>query len=465
MSRPRIVIAGAGPAGFRAARTLVRAVHGRADVTLLNPAGHFLYPPLLPRVAAGALEPRRACVPLSRGLRGVRLVLGAADRVDLDTRTVRGTGPEGEEFAVGYDRLVLATGGGSGPAPVPGPGGHVHGCRDLPGALRLRDHLVRHMESAASGVDAADRVARCTFVVAGAGHTGVQVAARGKPFTDALARDRPARTGVRPRWLLLDDADRVLPELDEPCSRAAERVLRARGVEVRTGTSVVEATYEGVLLSDGEFVESRTLVWCVGAGPGPLTRSLGLPLERGRLLVEPTLQAPGRPEVFACGDAAAVPDLDRPGEYTPATAWHAWRQGKAAGLNVAASLGGRGGSRPYRHREPGCAVDLGGTRTAAGPLGVRLPGPLAGAAARARRLAATPGDRIRDASGRTRDAMPPRGPVPQGLARPDPAPRDTVPPGPSPLPDARGRPPTAFGPGATTPTRPTNRTSTTTEIR
>ncbi|MFG2574994.1 NAD(P)/FAD-dependent oxidoreductase [Streptomyces sp. NPDC048481] len=452
MSRPRIVIVGAGPAGFRAARTLVRAVHGRADVTLLNPDGRFLYPPLLPRVAAGALEPRRAFVPLSHGLRGVRLVLGAADRVDLDARTVRGTGPEGEEFAVGYDRLVLATGGG-GSAPVPGAAGHVHGCRDLTEALALRDHLVRQVESAASGADSADRVARCTFVVAGAGHTGVQVAARGKPFTDALVRDFAARTDVRPRWLLLDDADRILPGLEEPCSRAAERVLRARGVEVRTATSVVEATPEGVLLSDGEFVESRTLVWCVGAGPGPLTRSLGLPLERGRLLVEPTLQAPGRPEVFACGDAAAVPDLDRPGEYTPATAWHAWRQGKVAGLDVAASLGGPGGPRPYRHREPGCAVDLGGTRATAGPLGVRLPGPLAGAAARARRLAAMPGERIRDTVGRP------------GLARPDPAPRHSAPPGPAPLPDARGRPPTTFRPGATTPATRTNRTPTTTETR
>ncbi|MGW2618654.1 NAD(P)/FAD-dependent oxidoreductase [Streptomyces sp. NPDC001500] len=450
MSRPRIVIVGAGFAGYRAARTLARAAHGRTEITLINPADHFLYLPLLPRVAAGVLEPGRVAASLSRTLRGVRLVLGEADHVDLDARTVRCTGPEGDPVVLDYDRLVLAAGGVGGLPPVPGVAEHAYGCRDLPEALCLRDHLMRQVESAASGDDAADRVARCTFVVAGAGYTGVEVAAQGKRFTDALARDHPARKGMRPRWLLLDAAERVLPDLDERLSRTAERRLREGGVEVRPGTSVKEATHEGVLLTDGEFVDGRTLVWCVGAGPGPLTTSLGLPLERGRLLVEPTLQAPGRPEVFACGDAAAVPDLDRPGEYTPMTARHAWRQGRVAGQNVAASLGGSGGLRPYRRRDPACAVDLGGMRTAAGPLGVRLSGPLAGAVARAHHLTAMPGDRVRGAADWLLDTVLPRRPVQWGLVRPGPAPLDSTPPGPPRVPDARRRAPTAFGPGAAT---------------
>ncbi|MGQ4332815.1 FAD-dependent oxidoreductase [Streptomyces hayashii] len=450
MSRPRIVIVGAGFAGHRAARTLARAARGRAGITVLHPTDHFLYLPLLPQAAAGDLDPRRVAVSLSGTLRGVRLVRGEADRVDLDARIVRYTGPEGDAGVLGYDRLVLAVGGAGELPPVPGVAEHAYALRDLPEALWLRDHLIRQVESAASGGNAAERVARCTFVVAGAGRTGVEVAARGRLFTDALVRDRPAGRGMRPRWLLLDAAERVLPERDERLSRTAERVLRERGVEVRPGTSVMEATREGVLLSDGEFVHSRTLVWCVGAGPDPLLESLGLPLERGRLLVEPTLQAPGRPEVFACGDAAAVPDLDRPGEYTPTTVRHAWRQGKAAGRNVAASLVGGDGMRPYRHRDPGIAVDPGGVRAAAGASGARLPGLVAGAVARAHRLAAMPGDRVRGAADRLLDALLPRRPVRSGLVRPWSARLDTASPEPARTPDARTRAPTAFGPGAAT---------------
>lgn len=450
MSRPRIVIVGAGFAGHRAARTLARADRGRADITLLNPTDHFLYRPLLPRVAAGVLEPRRVAVSLPRTLRGVRLVLGEADRVDLDARTVRYTGPEGDAGVLDYDRLVLAAGAGGRLQPVPGDAEHAYGLRGLPEALCLRDHLIRQVESAASGDDAAERVARCTFVVAGAGCTGAEVAAQGRRFTEALVRDHPARRGMRPRWLLLDAAERVLPELDERLSRAAERALREQGVEVRPGTFVKEATREGVLLTDGEFVPCRTLVWCVGVRPDPLLGSLGLPLERGRLLVEPTLQAPGRPEVFACGDAAAVPDLDRPGEYTPMTARHAWRQGKVAGQNVAASLGGGAGMRPYRHRDPGIAVDPGGVRAAADPLGVHRCGPVAGAVARAHRLAAMPGNRVRDTADRLLDVLLPRRPVQLGLVRPWSARLDTASPEPARVPDARSRVPTAFGPGAAT---------------
>jgi NADH dehydrogenase len=229
---------------------------------------------------------------------------------------------------------------------------------------------------------------------------------------------------MRPRWMLLDIADRVLPELDENLSRTADRVLRQRGVDVRMGTSVKEATHDGVLLTDGEFVDTRTLVWCVGVRPDPLAESLGLPMERGRLLVDPHLQVPGRPEVFACGDAAAVPDLEKPGQYTPMTAQHAWRQGKAAAHNVAASLG-IGERRAYRHRDLGFVVDLGGVKAAANPLGVPLSGVAAGAVTRGYHLAAMPGNRVRVAADWLLDAVLPRQAVQLGLVREWSVPLDT----------------------------------------
>jgi NADH dehydrogenase len=448
------VIVGAGFAGYRAARTLARLARGRAEITVLNPTDHFLYLPLLPQVAAGLLEPRRVTVSLSGTLPRVRLVLGEADGVDLDARTVRYTDPEGTPGTLRYDRLVLAAGSVGRLLPVPGVAEHAHGFRDLPEALYLRDHVTRQLELAAADDDPRSRSARCTFVVVGAGYAGTEVAAHGQLFTDAQVRGHPLRQGVRPRWLLLDVADRVLPGLDERMSRTADRVLRERGVDVRTGTSVKEATHRGVLLTDGEFIDTRTVVWCVGVRPDPLAESLGLPMERGRLLVEPSLRVPGRPEVFACGDAAAVPDLDKPGGYTPMTAQHAWRQGRLAGRNVAASLSGAE-LLPYRHRNMGCVVDLGGAEAVADPLGVPLSGTAAGAVARGYHLAAMPGNRVRVAADWLLNAVLPRQVVQLGLVRSWSVPLDTASPEPARVPGGPGRrtrPPSeaASGPGAAT---------------
>ncbi|MEU9649752.1 FAD-dependent oxidoreductase [Streptomyces sp. NPDC048110] len=416
MSRPRIVIVGAGFAGYRTARTLSRLTRHQADITLLNPTDYFLYLPLLPQVAAGILEPRRVSVSLSGTLPHVRLVLGEADGIDLDGRTVHYTGPEGEEGTLPYDRLVLAAGSVNKLLPIPGVAEHAHGFRGLPEALYLRDHVTRQVELAAAADDRAECAARCTFVVVGAGYTGTEVAAHGAMYTDAQVRKHPMRTGMRPRWMLLDVAPRVMPEMDERLSRTAERVLRQRGVDVRMGTSVKEATHDGVVLTDGTSVDTRTLVWCVGVRPDPLVESLGLPMERGRLLVDPHLQVPGRPELFACGDVAAVPDLNQPGQYTPMTAQHAWRHGKVCAHNVVASLG-RGQRRAYRHRDLGFVVDLGGAKAAANPLGVPMSGPAAGAVTRGYHLAAMPGNRVRVAADWLLDAVLPRQAVQLGLVR------------------------------------------------
>ncbi|MGW4031635.1 NAD(P)/FAD-dependent oxidoreductase [Streptomyces sp. NPDC004838] len=423
MSRPRIVVVGGGFAGFQAARSLRRSVGRRAEVVVLNPTDHLLYLPLLPQVATGVLEPRRVAVPLPSTLAGVRLVLGEARHVDLPGRTLDYTDPEGGSGSLRYDRLVLAVGSVSKLLPVPEIAEHARGFRGLPEALYLRDHLTRQIElSAYEGpVDA-----RRTFVVVGAGYTGTEVAAQGALFTAALARrqrawgDRP-----RPRWLLVDIAERILPELDGRLSATATRVLRKRGVEIRTRTSVKEATRDGVLLDDGEFVPTRTLVWCVGVRPDPLVAGLGLPVERGRLCVNPTLDVPGHPEIFACGDAAAVPDPGRPGEYTPMTAQHATRQGKLAGLNAAASLGG-GTPRPYTHHDLGFAVDLGGIQAAADPFGIPLGGPLAGAVTRGYHLAAMPGNRVRVAADWLLGAVLPRQAVQLGMVRSAAVPLDTA---------------------------------------
>ncbi|WP_037577670.1 NAD(P)/FAD-dependent oxidoreductase [Phaeacidiphilus oryzae] len=417
MARPRIVIVGAGFAGHQAARTLSRTARGRARITLVNPTDYFLYAPLLPEVATGVLEPRRIAVPLAGSLPGVELVLGQARRVDVKGRQVSVTDPEGREHELGYDRLILSVGSVNKLLPVPGITEHAHGFRGLPEALYLRDHITRQLELADTAEDPAERAARSTFVVVGAGYTGTEVAAHGVLYTADLARRLPRlRREEPPRWLLLDVAERVLPELDPRLSRTAANVLTDRGVRLRLGTSVAEATADGVRLTDGSSVPTRSLIWCVGVRPDPLVDELGLPTERGRLLVDEHLAVPGCPGVFACGDAAAVPDPNRPGEYTPMTAQHAVRQGRLAARNVAASCG-QGAMRPYRHRELGFAVDLGGPDAAADPLHIPLAGAAAKAVTRGYHLASLPSNRARVAADWLLGALVPRQTVQLGLVR------------------------------------------------
>lgn len=427
MASNRVVIVGGGFAGFEAARSLRKELlkaNSDTEIVLVNPTDYFLYLPLLPEVAAAVVDPRRVTVSLPATLKGVRLALGTVHTVDLESRKVTYTDPEGGEHSLDYDRLVLAAGSVNKLLPIPGVAEHAHGFRSVPEALYLRDHVIRQIELAAATDDPAERDARCTFVVVGAGYTGTEVAAQGPMFTEAIAGRHPELRDQPIRWLLLDIAPRVLPELSLRLSRTADKVLRGRGVEVRMGDSVDEATADGVRTKSGDVVPTRTLVWCVGVRPDPLVAGTGLKTEKGRLVTEPTLVVPGHPEVFACGDAAAVPDLTRPGETTAMTAQHATRQGKLAGRNVAASLNG-GRLRPYKHHDLGFVVDLGGGQAAANPLRIPLAGFPARVVTRGYHLTAMPGNRIRTAVDWLLDAVLGRQSVQLGLVRGPHVPLDT----------------------------------------
>ena len=311
MNRPRIVIVGAGFAGYQTARTLSRLA-GRAEIVLLNPTDYFLYLPLLPQVAAGVLEPRRVTVSLPGPCRGYAWCSARSTGIDLDGRTValhRPRGPTGRSLRPARARRRQRQQA----AADPGVAEHAHGFRGLPEALYLRDHMTRQIELAAppttrrSGPPAAPswwsapatpaprspRTGRCS-------PTRWPPAHRLRGGTAALAAAGHRRRGYCPSWT-------------SGCPRTADRVLRQRGVDVRTGTSVKEATADGVLL-DRRRVRRDPHRWSGASGvrPDPLVADVGLPPRSGRLVVDPYLDVPGHPEVFACGDAAAVPDLTAP---------------------------------------------------------------------------------------------------------------------------------------------------------
>jgi NADH dehydrogenase len=348
----------------------------------------------MPQVTGGLIESEHIRTSLAGRLHGTRFVLGTVDHVDPIQKTVSWTGPEGSSGQVGYDRLILTAGSVNKLLPIPGITDYAHGFRTISEAMYLRDHIIRQLELAAVAADPAERTARCTFVVVGAGYTGTEVTAHGQRLTTRLARRLPGLAGQQIRWMLLDLAPRVLAELDPRLSRTAERVLRRRGVEVLTGQSVAEALDGSVQLTNGAKVSTRSLIWCVGVRADPLVDKLDLATNRGRLEVDEFMAVPGAQHIYACGDFAAVPDLTRPGQICGMTAQHAQRQGRLVARNVAASLG-KGTPRPYKHRDLGFLVDLGGLAAAANPLHIPLSGPAANAVTRAYHLYAMSGNRLR----------------------------------------------------------------------
>jgi NADH dehydrogenase len=392
--KPRVVIVGAGFAGFNAARELSRLIGATTEVVVINSTDYFLYLPLMPQMAGGLIEPAHIRVSLPGRLRKTRFVLGTVNHVDPRRKTVSWTGPEGASGQVGYDRLILTAGSVNKLLPIPGLTDYAHGFRTITEAAYLRDHIIRQLELAAVAADPAERAARCTFVVVGAGYTGTEVTAHGQLLTSRLARVLPGLAGQEIRWMLLDLAPRVLAELDPRLSKTAERVLRRRGVEVLTGTSIAQALDGSVQLTSGDKVATRSLIWCVGVRAEPLVDGLDLATNRGRLDVDKFMTVPGTEDIYACGDCAAVPDLTRPGQICGMTAQHAERQGKLVARNVAASLG-KGTAQPYRHRDLGFLVDLGGLAGAANPLHIPLSGPAANVITRAYHLSAMSGNRLR----------------------------------------------------------------------
>jgi NADH:ubiquinone reductase (H+-translocating) len=392
-----VVVVGAGFAGYYAARGLSRLVGETTEIVVINSTDYFLYLPLMPEVMGGLLEPGHIRVSLPRRLRKVRFVLGTVTHIDTGQKTVSWTGPEGAAGQVSYDRVLLTAGSVNKLLPIPGIADYAVGFRTITEATYLRDHIIRQLELASVAADPAERAARCTFVVVGAGYTGTEVTAQGQLLTTRLKKVLPGLAGQEIRWLLLDLAPRVLAELDPRLSKTAERVLGRRGVQVLTGESVAEALDGSVQLTTGDKVVTRSLIWCVGVRADPLMEGLDLATNRGRLEVDEYMAVPGVPEVYACGDCAAVPDLTRPGQVCGMTAQHAERQGKLVARNIAASLG-KGTARPYKHADLGFLVDLGGLAGAANPLHIPLSGPTANVLTRGYHLSVLPGNRARVAT-------------------------------------------------------------------
>jgi NADH dehydrogenase len=336
-------------------RELARAGH---RITVVNAESFMQYQPFLPEVASGTIDPRAVVVPLRSALRHCRLVVGEVDRLDVGSRTARVRLADGRELELGYDVVVLAPGSTSRVLPIPGLAEHGVGFKTVAEAIYLRNRVLSQLDAAASMADARARRAALTFVVVGAGYAGVEAIGE----LEDLARDALATyPNLRPeemRWVLVDVAPTILPELGRDLAEYAAEQLESRGIEIALGTGL-ESYVDGIVrLSDARSFPAATLVWTAGVRPSGLARSAGLPVDgSGRVPTDEYLRVPGVDDAWAAGDAAAVHDATT-GGIMPPTAQHGMRQGRRLAENLTAWLEG-GRLEPFVHRSIGAVCSLG----------------------------------------------------------------------------------------------------------
>lgn len=373
MAGKRILVVGVGFAGLYAAmgmRALARAGH---RITVVNPQNFMQYQPFLPEVASGTIDPRAVAVPLRTTLRHCDIVIGEVERLDHSGRKATIRLADGSERVTEYDILVLTPGSTSRVLPIPGLAEHGIGFKTVQEAIYLRNRVLSRLDVAAETEDDERRRAALTFVFVGGGYAGVEALGE----LEDLARDAIATyPSLRPeemRWILVDVAPKILPELGPELAAYAVERLAERGIEVLVETRLESYEDRIVRLSAGRTFAADTLVWTAGVRPSSIARNAGLPVdEAGRVRVDEHLRVEGAEDVWAAGDAAAVPDRTT-GGIMPPTAQHGMRQGRRLAKNLTAWIEG-GRLEPFVHRNIGAVCSLGRYKGIAVIWGVKLKG-------------------------------------------------------------------------------------------
>ena len=347
----RIVIVGGGFGGLAAAKALGRA---DADVVLIDRQNHHLFQPLLYQVATSALSPGQIASPI-RGLlkkqKNTMVILGDVTGVDVDRRCVFVDSVDRAGVPLGYDYLILATGASHSYFGHDQFGRFAPGLKSLADAVSIRNRILRAFEQAEAEEDPQRHRDLLTFVLVGAGPTGVEMAGALAVLVRRTLRSEFRRVDpTSARIVLVDMAPRVLGPFAESLSAAAKARLDQLGVEVRLGHGVDGIDADGVVVA-GERIASKTVVWTAGVAPSPAGKWLKAGTDRaGRVRIEPDLSVPGHPEIFVVGDTAS---LDQDGHPLPGVAQVAMQQGRYAGKLIRRRLEGKPASAPFRYFDKG----------------------------------------------------------------------------------------------------------------
>ncbi len=341
--RKRIVILGGGFAGMKTAEYLERELHtnSSAMVTLISETNALLFTPMLAEVAGSTLEPSHISTPLRSSLHRTEFIRGRVNAIDLENREVvlASDSPTGQ-LVVPYDHLVLALGSVSNYLGMANVEKLAFNFKSLLDAICIRNRVIEMFERADRESDASQRGRFLSFVIAGGGFAGGELAGALNDFARGILADYPNLNPNELKIVLVHSRDRILPELSESLARYAQKKMEARGVSFRLNARLSDVQPGVVMVSDEE-IRAQTLVWTAGTAPNPLLKSQ--PFERdkrGAVKVDPTLAVPGHSGLWALGDCAAVND-SKSGKPCPPTAQFAIREAATVARNIAAQLGGR----------------------------------------------------------------------------------------------------------------------------
>jgi NADH:ubiquinone reductase (H+-translocating) len=346
VERTHIVILGGGFGGMTTAENLEKVFGADRSVkfTLVSETNALLFTPMLAEVAGSSLEPTHISSPLRTSLRRTEVVRGKVARVDLENRivavTVDAQAASGrlatEEFH--YDHLVLALGAVSNYLGLSNVKQLAFDFKSLLDAIRIRNHVIDMFERANRESDPVKREALLTFVVAGGGFAGVELAGALNDFARGMLADYPKLRREELHVVLVHARDRILPELSEPLANYALQRMTERGVTFKLNARLADARPGFVILKPDQEIPAQTLVWTAGTMPNPLLKSLPIEKDkRGALVVDNTLAVPGHRGVWAVGDCASVADA-RNGKPCPPTAQFALREGRTVAKNIHAAL-------------------------------------------------------------------------------------------------------------------------------
>jgi NADH dehydrogenase len=361
-ARGGVLVVGGGFAGAYVAREL-----GGRGATIVSKENFMLYTPLLPEAASGTLEPRHCVVPLRQMCPHADLILGSVTALNFEAETASVVTDDGPQ-TVGWSELVLALGAVPRTLPIPGLADHALSFKTLADAINLRNHVLQRLEAADAALDEQERAQRLTFVFVGAGYAGVEALAELSDLVEDALRYYPRLRSTPRRWVLVDAAPRILPDIPMPLGDYAAAELEKRGIEIHVGTTLESVTADEAVLGDGTRIPTTMLVWTAGVAPNPVLREWGLPLdEKGHVQVDEFLRVRGHEHVWALGDCTLVPNTrsDRP---DPPTCQHALRQARRLAKNLT------GPPEPYGYRMLGQVATLGRHKGIADVLGLNLRG-------------------------------------------------------------------------------------------
>lgn len=369
----RIVILGGGFAGVPLAQRLEKLAPADTEIVLLSSENHFVFTPLLAETVGREISPLHVVVPGRQMVCRTRWLTAEVTEIDRDAGCVHYVSRAGKRDKVDYTHLVLACGSVVDLSVIPGMATHACPLKTLGDATFLGNELIGRLEEAAVQTDPAERQHLLTVVVIGGGFSGVEVAGAINDLLERTRRFYPQLSDTRPRVVLLQSGERVLPELRaKSLSEYALKKLREGGVDVRLKVRAKEVTAKEVVLMSGERIRAGTVVCTVGTACNPVLRSRGLPLERDRLRTEPDMRVLGCSNIWALGDNAVVPNAFD-GSPSPPTAQFATRQAQQLANNLARVLNGQP-TKPFSFKPLGIMASIGRHNAVAEVLGMRLSG-------------------------------------------------------------------------------------------